>query len=385
MYAANVENGTASISIPDLKEGNYTAKVTYCGDDKYDPVSADVAIEVEDSFEVIAPDVVKYFSGPERFNVYVLDNGKGVAGEDVSITINGVTYIRTTDENGTASLALNIPSGNYTYVVEVKVADVELNASVIVKPTIYADDVVKVYRNGTQYYALFLDGEGNPLVDTNVSFNIHGVFYNRTTNGTGWARLNINLEKGEYILTAINPVTGEMKTNNITVLSNLETSDLTKYYKNESQFVARVLTSDGSYAGAGESVKFNINGVFYTRTTNATGHVELNINLAPGEYVITSYYGDCAESNNIKVLPVLSADDLVMSYKDGSQFTAHLLDGEGNAYAGQTVAFNVHGILYNRTTDSNGDAKLNINLMSGEYIITSSYNGANIANTIKIS
>ena len=35
-------------------------------------------------------------------------------------------------------------------------------------------------------------------------------------------------------------------------------------------------------------------------------------------------------------------------------------------------------------TDENGIAKLNINLMPGEYIITSSYNGANIANKVKI-
>lgn len=34
--------------------------------------------------------------------------------------------------------------------------------------------------------------------------------------------------------------------------------------------------------GAGENVTFNINGVFYTRTTNATGHVSLNINLPEG-------------------------------------------------------------------------------------------------------
>lgn len=249
----------------------------------------------------------------------------------------------------------------------------------------YAEDVVKVFRNGTQYYGLFLDGNGNPLANTDVRFNIHGVFYTRTTNATGWAKLNINIEKGQYILTAYNPVTGEMRSNNITVFTRLETSDLTKYYRNGTQFVVRVVADDGSYAGAGEEVTFNIHGVFYTRYTNATGHVVLNINLEPGDYSITSYYGDCREGNMIHVLPVLSADDLSMSYRDGSKFTAHLLDGQGRPYSGQTVTFNVHGVFYNRTTDSNGDAKLNINLQDGEYIITSTYNGASISNKITIS
>ena len=49
------------------------------------------------------------------------------------------------------------------------------------------------------------------------------------------------------------------------------------------------------------------------------------------------------------------------------------------------VYINVNGVLYNSVTDSQGKAKLNINLQPGEYIITSSYNGANIANKITVS
>lgn len=69
---------------------------------------------------------------------------------------------------------------------------------------------------------------------------------------------------------------------------------------------------------------------------------------------------------------------------EGSQFKATLLDGYGNPNPNQNVTFNINGMLNNRTTDSDGVAKLNINLMPGKYIITSSYNGSNIANTITI-
>jgi hypothetical protein len=94
---------------------------------------------------------------------------------------------------------------------------------------------------------------------------------------------------------------------------------------------------------------------------------------------------NCKVSNKVKVLPVLSARDMSMKYRDESKFTAKLVDGEGKAYAGQTVQFNINGVMYNRVTDFSGQAKLNINLMAGEYIITSSYNGSNIANTIAIA
>ena len=136
--------------------------------------------------------------------------------------------------------------------------------------------------------------------------------------------------------------------------------------------------------GAGVNVTFNVNGVHYTRQTNSDGVVTLSINLNPGEYTVSAMYGGCTVSNNVTVLPVLSADDISMSYRDGSKFAAKLVDAYGRPYAGQVVTFNVHGVFYNRTTGSDGVARLNINLMSGEYIITSMYEYARISNNIRV-
>ena len=382
-----INDGKAVLDDAPLIYGNNTIIAIYEGDDNYNGGYGDKTVEIKDDKSVIIStgDVIKYFSGPERFNVTVAyNNGTPVSGVEVKITINGRQYLRVTDENGVASLALNLNSGNYT--AEVEVSDYNFTSRNVVEvlATIYATDVTKVFRNGTQYYGLFLDGEGNPLVNTEVSFNINGVFYKRTTNASGWARLNLNLEKGTYILTAINPATSEMRTNIVTVISQLQTSDLTKYYRNDSQFVVRVRADDGSWAGAGEVVKFNVHGRLYERTTNATGHAVLNINLEPEEYIITSYYKECREGNSIEVLPVLTASDLTMKYKDGSQFKAKLVDGQGKPYAGQKISFNINGVFYSRTTGSDGVAKLNINLQSGQYIITSEYNEYKISNTIKI-
>ena len=118
---------------------------------------------------------------------------------------------------------------------------------------------------------------------------------------------------------------------------------------------------------------------------DANGIAKININFQPGDYVITAEYKGCVASNNIKVLPILNATDINMKYRDGTQFKVTLVDGQGKPYAGQSVTFNVNGVFYNRQTDGTGTARLNINLMPGEYIITSSYNGSSIANTIKIS
>ena len=74
-----------------------------------------------------------------------------------------------------------------------------------------------------------------------------------------------------------------------------------------------------------------------------------------------------------------------MAYGDGSKFTAQTLDGQGKPLANQNVLFNVNGIFYNEITDDTGIASLNINLMSGKYIITSYWNDFQTGNNIKIS
>ena len=135
---------------------------------------------------------------------------------------------------------------------------------------------------------------------------------------------------------------------------------------------------------AGINITMNINGVFYNRTTNENGTAKLNINLEPGEYILTALdpLTGLQMSYNITVLPVLLASDMQMRFQDGSTFNAMVLNGEGKPRANAAVTFNINGVFYTRYTNSSGIAKLNINLMAGEYIITSEFDGMRISNTI---
>ncbi len=70
---------------------------------------------------------------------------------------------------------------------------------------------LKCIKNATKFSAKFTDSTGKALVNSDVRFNINGVFYTRTTDANGVASLAINLRPGDYILTAYNPVNGEQK------------------------------------------------------------------------------------------------------------------------------------------------------------------------------
>ena len=146
-----------------------------------------------------------------------------------------------------------------------------------------------------------MDSNGNPLVNAAVKFNINGVFYTKITNSEGIATLNIKLLPAEYIITNYNLVTGEENSNKVTVKSLLvDNSDLVKYYLNESKYTLKVIGKDGKVA-AGQEVSFNINGVFYHRTTDENGMASLNIRLNPGKYIITSIWNEYQIGNNITI------------------------------------------------------------------------------------
>ena len=385
-FVVPVVDGKATVSTENISNGDYNVSISYSGDDKYVPRDSVVNISVVPAFVVTAPDVVKYYGGPERFIVNVADvKGKGIANKTVEIIINGVSYTRVTNDDGNVSFPLNLPSGEYPVLINVD--NESCNSSVVINPTIIGDDLVKVYKNDSQYYVTVYGFDGEYLAPGSiVTFNINGVFYNRSVGNDGRVKLNINLPQGTYIITANNTVTGEVCAHNVTVISRItDNNDLVKYFRNSSQYCVTLLDDYGNPVGAGVNVTFNINGVFYTRQTNASGVAKLNINLPEGKYIITAEYNGCVVSNNIVVLPTLTGNDLVKKYGTRDQFVVNVLDGQGNPNANQTVTFNINGVLYNRVSDINGQAKLNINLPAGEYIITSSYNGSSISNKVTVT
>ena len=388
-YTLSYTNGTGSLIFKNLTYGNYTINAVFTKDN-YQTVNVSENVEINSIKTVLeAENVVMYYKDGTRFAVVLRDiYGNPLANMNVTISINGRDYVKQSDENGTASLGLNLESKNYTVVTTFggnsKYFGTRSNNTVSILSTLLSKDIVKYYRNGTQFYATVLDFKGNPLANTTVMFNINGVFYNKTTDENGTAKLNIWLRPGKYIITIFNLVTGEQAGNNVTVLSKIvENYDLVKYYKNASKFSVKILDSQG-YPVEGTIVTFNINGVFYYKETDANGIASLAINLRPGKYVITTMYGQYDVGNNVTVLPTLQTSDLKMKYLDGSAFNARVVDGQGNPLANQIVKFNVNGVFYNKVTNDEGIASLNIRLMKGEYIITSIYNGFETGNTIKI-
>ena len=306
-YKGTVIKGIAKVIIPDLDEGTYKVVTFYTGDNKYDSmiVNGTITVNKNTITTLIMNDVVKYFRGSQKLIAKLVDAiGNPIANATVYFTINGKVYAKITDENGMASMGIGLVPNEY------KVSAVfngtkdhdksTANATVTVKSTILGNDTTLYFLNGTKYVAKFLDSDGKALTNTTVKFNINGVFYTRVTDENGMASLNIRLDPKLYIITAYNPVTGEQRANEVTVLPRIIAEDLSMKYLDGSSFNATLVDGQGK-AVAGVNITFNVNGVFYHKTTDANGVARLNIRLMPGDYIITSTYDKCWASNKITI------------------------------------------------------------------------------------
>ena len=338
---------------------------------------------------IYGEDLSMYYKNGSRYEVSIYQDGKIINSQNndskVIFNVNGVNYTKEL-VNGKASIGINLNPGNYTITTFYHYTDglATKTNNIEVLSTILANDVVKFFRNGTQYCAKFLDGCGSPLVNASVTFNINGVFYKKQTDDNGMAKLNINLRPGVYILTAMHP-DALMYGSNITVLSTILANDVVKFFRNGTQYCAKFLDGCGSPL-VNASVTFNINGVFYKKQTDYEGIARLNINLFPGKYILTAMHPDgLMYGYNITVLSTIHGDDIVKFFRNGTQYCAKFLDGCGSPLVNASVTFNINGVFYKKQTDDNGMARLNINLFPGEYILTAIHlNGEEKANIIKV-
>ena len=395
-YTVMTKYGMASVTISDLANGTYSVDVFYNGDDIYAPIKNSTAFTVSKvsdyNMTVDIADIVKGENA--TITVSVPEDGTG----SVIVTINGTDYNGTV-VNGTAKVIIpGLDEGSYKvvtfYTGDNKYDSMVVNGTITVnkntRTTLIMDDVVKYFGGSQKLIAKLVDGFGNPIVNATVYFTINGRVYAKITDENGMASMGIGLVPNEYKVSAVFNGTDDydMATADATVLvkSTILGNDTTLYFLNGTSYVAKFLDSDGN-ALANTTVKFNINGVFYTRVTDENGMASLNIRLDPNSYIITAYNPETGEqrANEVTVLPRIIAEDLSMKYLDGSSFNATLVDGQGKAVAGVNITFNVNGVFYHKTTDANGVARLNIRLMPGDYIITSTYDKCWASNKITIS
>lgn len=205
----------------------------------------------------------------------------------------------------------------------------------------------------------------------------------------GLAFLTINLAANQYLVnvsymgnSTYNPIGNSGKIN---VKSTILANNTTLMYRDGTKFIGKFLNKTGGLL-ANREVKFNINGVFYNKTTDLNGIANLGINLRPGNYILTAYNLVNGEESgfNITVKSLINSNNLTKYYLNDSKYEVTVYNKDGSLAINKKVEFNINGVFYSRVTDSNEVASLAINLRPGNYAITSVFDGLAIGNNIEV-
>ena len=147
-------------------------------------------------------------------------------------------------------------------------------------------------------------------------------------------------------------------------------NDLTKVYGTSPALRARLL-NDNNIPQTGVSVSFTINGVSYTRVTDSDGYASLNINLPIGVY---SCIVECIPLSKKVTVTVrdrygvsLLVNPLTKTYGVAGALKCTLYGERAEVLAGRRIQYTINGVTYNRTTNSDGQTSLAINLRPGTY------------------
>ena len=327
-----------------------------------------------------------------KFTVNVIDGqGRPLVNATVRFNINGVFYERVTDANGTARLNINLDPNTYIITSEYNGLKIANNIKVIKSSTtLIGEDTYLIVNTATNYTVTLVDIKGNPLSSKTVYFTYNNIKVSVTTDKNGKATTSFsNLGIGNYNVTygfdgdvGYNASKSSSIIHIINSTSILTGKDLNAIYNETAKFNVTLTDLNGKPL-VNKTITFSINGMTYERMTDSKGVASLNINLNPGNYVISYTYSkkgsmDYNEgSNNVVVAKQtlnIKAKDLVMLPGDGSTFDVAITDKYGNLMKGIAVLFTVSGVKYTRVTDGSGIARLNINLNVGYYDISYAIN-----------
>lgn len=146
------------------------------------------------------------------FVVFLKDeNGTVLKNKAIKIGFNGRVYDRTTDENGSAKLQINLAyKGTYTFAIGFLGDKDYLGAFEVAKITVKvqtpklttANKSYKASAKTKSLTATFKTANGKVVANKKISFTVNGKTYSAKTNSKGMATVNVSLnKKGTYSFT----------------------------------------------------------------------------------------------------------------------------------------------------------------------------------------
>ena len=195
-------DGIGYVAFSDLTVDHYTATVSFAGDETYRPTSKEATFDVSKVATVIeSEDIVVTANVAENMEFTLKDSyGNILAGRTVTLTFNGQTFERTSDEDGKFTVEISMANqGTYTisasYAGEDNYEASSASYNVVVKPiaTKLTVEDVTYGLSETKYLTAKLTVGDEPLANKIVTFSLNGKTYTGRTNSEGVVRIAVSL------------------------------------------------------------------------------------------------------------------------------------------------------------------------------------------------
>ena len=321
---------------------------------------------------VIHADDVEVYKGYSHNLIITLTDldGRSLVGENVSIQIGGNTYVRKINSNGFAAFVLMLDAGEYDAVISYDgiFGKNQTNAHVIIKQTLFTEDVEAVYSDSFKYSVSFIGENGEILPDGEVDFRINGRMYDRYGDENGNVQFSIQLDPGNYTIRTFNGITNEFTDNNIVILpikTQISVKNLQVTY-NKGKYLTATLKDANGIALSNVTLSITIGSKTYYKQTDSNGQAKLLIKLLPKTYTAkitfagNSKYAKSSANAKIVVkkakINLYAKSKVFKATKKEKLYSVTLKNNVKKSVAKVTVKLTVKGKTYIAKTNKYGKA-----------------------------
>ena len=391
---AELVNGVATITVPDLAFGEYNYTITYSGDYKYlgNETNGTLTVNKNKQVKIIASDVIEFKLADfftAQFTNYI---GEPIANANVTITVGNEILSLVTDENGTATAYFVLFRGKYDVNVTFKeipgefdAASAEYTIKVIDGSTI---KIVSVNGDGLITGSL-CDSIGKPVVNAEIVASMGDSNTTLTTNDAGLFEFKAknglkvefkfegdNVTDGSDASIILNNVSTIVKDTVITASSVSRVAVDTGAKEKGKAYKVTLKDVDGN-ALANKTVQVTLNGKVYKAVTNENGTASIVISLnAAKNYNLNVFFigdDDYKGSTAAAKVTITKKKTAIKPAKTKYTFKAKAKSKvikatlkTSNKYlkAGKKVTIKIKGKTYAAKTGKNGVIKLNIKALN---------------------
>ena len=190
-YTQSLKNGNAIINIDDLAPGKYNAIIYYSGDDKFYPNRINTAFTIPKPI-LTAKDVSILYTSSKTYTVKLTRGGKPITGKSITFKINGQTKTVKTDNNGFASLKINLSPKSKAYTITVSYLGTSVKNKITVKSIILSKNLkVKKTVKKIKVKITLKKVDNKYLKGKQITLKFKGKTYKVKTNKKGVATFTI--------------------------------------------------------------------------------------------------------------------------------------------------------------------------------------------------